>query len=167
MKTFRQALIQCTTQQLEQIFHLWGMSGLPVKGSQSRQDVLLQRVQDPIAARFVWEYLSPDERQVLYRILGHSARSGTKRDVTLKKSQLSETSFEAVISSLKRLLLLWENTVKMRSERAFTRSKGVTTLEEVALLYTYFEIVDALYTAGKVYFSPYSDCLTLPTDEMH
>src|SRR5439155_18848977 len=123
MKTFRQALIQCTTQQLEQIFHLWGMSGLPVKGPQSRQDVLLRRVQDPIAARFVWEYLSPDERQVLYRILGHSARSGARRDVTLKKSPLSETSFEEVIISLKRLLLLWENTVKMRSERAFTRSE--------------------------------------------
>ena len=166
MKTFRQALIQCTTQQLEQIFHLWGMSGLPVKGPQSRQDVLLRRVQDPIAARFVWEYLSPDERQVLYRILGHSARSGTKRDVTLKKSQLSETSFEAVISSLKRLLLLWENTVKMRSERAFTRSKGVTTLEDVALLYPYMESVDALYTAGKEYFSPKSDRSTMTLDKI-
>src|SRR2546421_11991118 len=134
MKTFRQALIQCTTQQLEQIFHLWGMSGLPVKGPQSRQDVLLRRVQDPIAARFVWEYLSPDERQVLYRILGQSARSGTRRDVILKKSQLSETSFAAVITSLKQRLLLWENTVKMRSERPYTKGKGVVTLEDVALL---------------------------------
>src|SRR5207237_2954795 len=123
MKTFRQALIQCTTQQLEQIFHLWGMSGLPVKGPQSRQDVLLRRVQDPIAARFVWEYLSPDERQVLYRILVHSATSGSRPDVTLKKSQLSETSFEAVISSLKRHLLLSENTVTMGSERAVSRSE--------------------------------------------
>ena len=166
MKTFRQALIQCTTQQLEQIFHLWGMSGLPVKGPQSRQDVLLRRVQDPIAARFVWEYLSPDERQVLYRILGHSARSGARRDVTLKKSQLSETSFEAVISSLKRHLLLWENTVKMRSERAFTRSKGVTTLEDVALLYPYMESVDALYTAGKEYFSQKSDRSTMTLDKI-
>src|SRR2546423_6687929 len=120
MKTFRQALIQCTTQQLEQIFHLWGMSGLPVKGPQSRQDVLLRRVQDPIAARFVWEYLSPDERQVLYRILGHSARSGARRDETLKKSQLLEKSFEGVISRLRRHLLLLVKTVKMCSERANT-----------------------------------------------
>src|SRR5436305_7269242 len=133
------------------------MSGMPVKGTQTRQDVLLRRVQDPIAARFVWEYLSPDECQVLYRILGHSARSGSRRDVTLKKVQLSETRFEAVISSLKQYLLLWENTVKMRSEQAFTRSKGVTTFEDVALLYPYVESVDALHTTGKEYFSPTSD----------
>src|SRR6266566_7481062 len=166
MKTFRQALIECKPQQLEQIFHLWGMSGMPVKGSPTRQDVLLRRVQDPIAARFVWEYLSPDERQVLYRILGQSARSGTRRDVILKKSQLSETSFEAVITSLKQHLLLWENTVKMRSERAFTRSKGVTTLEDVALLYPYMESVDAWYTAGKEYFSPKSDRSTMTLDKI-
>ena len=166
MKTFRQALIQCTQQQLEQIFHLWGMSGLPAKGPQSRQDVLLRRVQDPIAARFVWEYLSPDERQVLYRILGHSARSGTRRDATLKKTQLPEKSFEAVISSLKRYLLLWENTVKMRSERVFTKSKGVVTVEDVALLYPYMESVDALYAAGKEYFSPKSDRSTMTLDKI-
>lgn len=163
MKTFRQALLHCTSPQLEQIFHLWGMSGLSVKGS---QEVLLQRMQEPIAARFVWEYLSPDERQVLYRILGHSARSGSRRDVTLKKAQLSEASFEAVISSLKQYLLLWENTVKMRSERAFTRSKGVTTFEDVALLYPYMESVDALYTTGKEYFSPKSDRSMMTLDKV-
>ena len=135
MKTFRQALTECKPQHLEQIFHLWGMSGMPVKGSPTRQDVLLQRVQDPIAARFVWEYLSPDERQVLYRILGHSARSGTRRDATLKKSQLSETSFEAVITSLKQHLLLWENTVKIRSERVVSKGKSMTMLENVALFF--------------------------------
>src|SRR5438132_6163845 len=126
MKTFRQALIECKPQQLEQIFHLWGMSGMPVKGSPNRQDVLLRRVQDPIAARFVWEYLSPDERQVLYRILGHSARSGTRRDVTLKKSQLSETSFEAVINSLKQHQLLWTNSVKSHNERGEPQEKNIT-----------------------------------------
>src|SRR5260370_8542013 len=128
MKTFRQASTDCKPQQLEQISHLWGMSGMPVKGSPTRQDVLLRRVQDPIAARFVWEYLSPDERQVLYRRLGHSARSGTKRDVTLKKSQLSETSFEALITSLKHLLLLWENTVKTPSDQTFTPTTSGTPL---------------------------------------
>jgi hypothetical protein len=166
MKTFRQALIECKPQQLEQIFHLWGMSGMPVKGSPTRQDVLLQRVQDPIAARFVWEYLSPDERQVLYRILGHSARSGTRRDATLKKSQLSETSFEAVITSLKQHLLLWENTVKIRSERVVSKGKSMTMLENVPLLYPYMESVDALYTAGKEYFSPKSDRSTMPFDKI-
>src|SRR5437763_9051681 len=75
-------------------------------------------------------------------------------------------SCEAVISSLKRHLPLSEKTVKMRSERAFTRSKAVTTLEGVALLYPYMESVDALYTAGKEYFSSKSDRSTMTLDKI-
>src|SRR5436305_7766735 len=115
MNTFKQELETQNDQQLEQIFHLWGMSGLPDTGRNKRQDVLIQRVKDPIAARFVWEYLAPDERQILYRILGHSARSGSRRDAILKKSQLSPGAFEAVIANLSHYLLLKENTMKVRS----------------------------------------------------
>src|SRR6266536_4513809 len=100
MKTFKQELVKCTAQQLEEIYHVWGLDGLSDKGTQKRQDLLLTRVTDPIAGRFVWENLSQDERQVLYRTLGHSARSGTRRDLTQKKSQLSEKSFAHIIASL-------------------------------------------------------------------
>jgi hypothetical protein len=132
MKMFKQELLKFTPQQLEEICHLWGMDGLSGKGTQNRQDVLLTRVKDPIAGRFAWENLSHDERQVLYRILGHSARSGTRRDITLKKSQLSETAFAAIISSLERRLLLWQNTVKVRTEPYPYSRKTVATVEDVA-----------------------------------
>src|SRR6266700_3946876 len=79
MKKFRQELAECTEQQRVEIYHLWGLDGLSDKGPQKRPDILLKRITDPIAARFVWEHLTPGERQVLYRMLGHSARSGTPR----------------------------------------------------------------------------------------
>lgn len=157
MKTFRQELVQCTEQQLKEIYHLWGMDGLSDKGGQKRQDVLLKRMADPVAGRFAWEYLSQDECQVLYRLLGHSARSGTRRDVTLKKSQLSEKEFEAVLSSLEHRLLLWQKTVKIHTERYSYKSKSVATVEDVAQLYPFQENAEALYTAGKEYFSAKSD----------
>ncbi len=169
MNRFKQELVACTGQQLEQIFHLWGMGGLPDKDLQQRKDVLLRRVKDPIAARFVWEYLHPDERQVLYRILGHSARNGTRRDATLKKSQLTQQRFEAVISQLKYYLLLQENVMQVRIEQAFSpagRSRTVSSHEETAILYPYTESVDALYTAGKEYFSANSDRSAMTFDKL-
>src|SRR5947209_17056586 len=100
MKTFRQELVRCAPEQLEQIYHLWGMSGLTDTRALSRQDILLQRIKDPIAARFVWEYLSKDERDVLYRLLHHSARAGTRRDMIQQKAQFSEERLTAVITNL-------------------------------------------------------------------
>ncbi len=157
MKMFKQELVKCTAQQLEEIYHLWGLDGLSAKEKQKRQDILLTRVTDPIAGRFVWENLTQDERQVLYRTLGHSARSGTRRDLTLRKSQLSEKSFADVISSLEHRLLVWENTVKMRSDPYPYSRKSVTTVEEVAFLYPFAECAEALYSAGKENFSEKSD----------
>jgi hypothetical protein len=158
MKKFRQELAECTEQQQEEIYHLWGMHGLSDKGSQKRQDILLKHIADPIAGRFAWEHLSHDERQVLYRTLGHSARSGTRRDDTLKKSQLPEKTFETILSSLKRHLLLWEQTVRVHTQPYYyNRSKSVATVEDVAQLYPFQESAEALYTAGKENFSPKSD----------
>ncbi len=166
MKTFKQELVKCTAQQLEEIYHLWGLDGLSDKGTQKRQDLLLTRVTDPIAGRFVWENLSQDERQVLYRTLGHSARSGTRRDLTQKKSQLSEKSFAHIIASLEHRLLLWENTVKMRSDPYPYSRKSVATVEEVTLLYPFSECAEALYSAGKENFSPKSDRSQMPLDKL-
>jgi Helicase conserved C-terminal domain len=166
MKVFKQELLKRTPQQLEEICHLWGMDGLSNKGTQNRQEVLLTRVKDPIAGRFLWENLLHDERQVLYRTLGHSARSGTRLDATMKKSQLSETSFAAVISSLERRLLLWQNTVKIRTEPYPYSRKTVATVEDVALLYPYQECAEALYTAGKEQISSKSDRSQMPLEKL-
>src|SRR5947199_4430542 len=158
MKKFRQELAECTEQQREEIYHLWGMDGLSDKGPQKRQDILLKRIADPMAGRFAWEHLSHDERQVLYRMLGHSARSGTRRDGILKKSQLPEKTFETILSSLKRHLLLWEQTVRVHTQPYYySRSKSAATVEDVAQLYPFQESAEALYTAGKENFSPKSD----------
>ncbi len=158
MKKFRQELAECTEQQRVEIYHLWGLDGLSDKGPQKRPDILLKRITDPIAARFVWEHLTPGERQVLYRMLGHSARSGTPRDGILKKSQLPAKAFEIILSSLKRHLLVWEQTVKVYTQPYYySRSKNTATVEDVAQLYPFQESAEALYTAGKENFSAKSD----------
>ena len=153
MPTFKEALAKCPQQELEHIFHLWGMDGLNPK---SRNTFLIQRIKDPIAARFVWEYLAPNEATLLYRTLTTSARSGVRRDITMKKLQMPEEQFQAVLANLERNRLLWEDTTKIR--KPYTSGKATTNLEEdVVLLYAYEECIDALYTAGKEKFSSKSD----------
>ncbi|TMD88719.1 MAG: hypothetical protein E6I79_10115 [Chloroflexi bacterium] len=167
MKKFRQELAECTEQQRVEIYHLWGLDGLSDKGPQKRPDILLKRITDPIAARFVWEHLTPDERQVLYRMLGHSARSGTPRDGIQKKSQLPAKAFEIILSSLKRHLLVWEQTVKVYTQPYYySRSKNTATVEDVAQLYPFQESAEALYTAGKENFSAKSDRSQMPLEKI-
>ncbi len=165
MHSFKQTVAGYTEQELETIFHLWGMDGLT---DSNRLKLLEQRIKDPIAARFVWEYLSPSESSILYRTLTTSARSGVRRDATLKKLQMPVEHFDATITALKRKALIWEDTTKIRSEKAPTRTTGkVTTIyEDVSLLHAYEESMDALYTGGKEMFSSKSDRSEMTLDKI-
>jgi len=168
METFRQRLAHYSEQELEQVFHLWGMDGLTV-GSEKRLATLTTRIKDPIAARFVWQALSPAECSILYRTLTTSARSGARRDVTLRKLQLPEERFDAAIEDLKRKVLLREDHVRIRSEKPIpSRSIGKATplYEDVAMIHAYEECIDALYTAGKELFSPKSDRSQMSLDKI-
>ena len=56
MKHLRQALTEYTSEQLRQIYRLWGMShesAEPDERLRSHVETLLKRAKDPIAARFV------------------------------------------------------------------------------------------------------------------
>jgi hypothetical protein len=166
MRTLKQDLGKCTPQQLEQIFHLWGLTGLKEKDAKKRLETLLKRVKETIAARFVWEYLNKNERQVLYRVVGVSARSGARRDVTQRKVLLSDKDFADALASLEQAILVWENTVKVRSEKIVSQRKSETVVEDVALIYPYDESVQALYTTGKEIFSPKSGRSQLALDKI-
>jgi len=168
MQTLKQNLVDCSTEQLDDIFHLWGMSGLDKKNKlQQRFDLLLKRVKEPGAARFVWEYLTQDERVILYRILAPASRGGARRDVTLRKIGLSEKNFEAAVTSLKHRLLLWEDTTKIRNERYLAGNrKSTTTYEEVNLLHPYAESMDALYASGRELLSEKGDRSQMTLDKI-
>jgi len=169
MKTFRQELVLCTPQQLEEVYRLWGMRGLTDTRSSSRQDILFQRIKDPIAARFVWEYLSENERDILYQLLHHSARGGTRRDVIQQKAQISPAQLAVAIANLEHYLLIQEQTTTVRVQPTAVRStknKVVSISEQVILLAAYPENADALYTAGKEFFSPKSDRSQMTLDKI-
>ena len=71
MKTLRQVLGEYTEEQLKQIARWWGISNTPDGGWSINHALLVQAMQDQIAARFAWEHLSENERKVLHLSLIH------------------------------------------------------------------------------------------------
>ena len=171
METVLQALQKLTTQQREDIFRLWGMSDTTDKEYNIRVGILLQRVKNPTAARFVWEQLSPDECQFLYQLLGHTERKGVELGTIQTKLHLSLEHFATILTKLEQLLLIQKSKVKQSQNYRVIyapskKSKSKPTIEEVTLLRPYLESAEALYTAGKEYFSANSDRSTMTIERI-
>ena len=171
METVLLALQKQTTQLREDVFRLWGMGDIADKEYTKRAGILLQRVKNPIAARFVWEQLSLEECQFLYQLLGHAERKGVELATLQTKLHLPLERFAAILTKLEHLLLVQEKKVKQnQSSRVIyapsKNSKSKATIEEVTFLQPYLESADALYTAGKEYFSANSDRSTMTIDRL-
>ena len=82
MKTFLQTLTDTdlSNEDFEAILRLWGVESSDTRSFYSLEEVLVQRSYEPISARFVWEHLQPDEREVLYAILKNDQGKGIERN---------------------------------------------------------------------------------------
>ncbi len=167
MKTLQQVLSQSTKQKVEQFAQLWAINvqeeEVPLRS------VLVERIRDPIAARFVWEHLSQHERLVLYNVMGQSSRNWMRRDALPKKSQLPESRLEAAITSLKQRLLVFEEQVKMQGNYMYSGwyvAPSGSKIEEVPILYTLSEITSTLYTTGREIFVLPSDRSKMTLDKI-
>lgn len=157
MKTLQQVLAQCTKEQFEQIAQLWGMSSAPQKGVRQFYDKLAEYGRDPIAARFVWEYLSPAERIVLYRVLSPQNRYGIRRDSIAKKAQLSASEFESALAKLEYYALLTEEQTRMSANQLYGFGRKGASAEEVAMVSPFVENSNTLYKVGRELFLPAAD----------
>ncbi len=158
MKTLQQVILQSKKQDVEQFARLWAIDER--KEEVPLRTVLTQRLRDPIAARFVWEHLSRDERLVLFPVMGQSSRNWIRRDALQKKVQLPEGPLEAAITSLKQRMLLFEEQVKMQGNYMYSSwysPSPASKVEEVPILYTLSEITAVLYTTGREIFVPTYD----------
>jgi hypothetical protein len=148
------ALLECSKEQLQQIMHIWGMDRDSREKPSSGFSELDVHMHDDIATRFVWEALSPDERQILYHALSYSARDGLSRDALQKKSQVPPEQYEPAIDNLLRYCLLFQQ----QEEIVQKGSRNRPTSSEIApMIYPFREIVDILQHVGKEMFTPLGD----------
>jgi hypothetical protein len=142
MSTLREVLTAYSNAQLRHIYTLWGMSRAAQDATHSATkhiDTLLQRIEDPIAARFVWPRLSEEERVLLYYLLNPGLRRGVMLSTAQRKGLVAVQRFPEVLDALKQHAFIYEQTV----ERS-----GKPTIS----LVPFAESAGALYRAGHEFF---------------
>ncbi|HLX56563.1 MAG TPA: helicase-associated domain-containing protein [Ktedonobacteraceae bacterium] len=121
MKTLRQVFGNYSEEELEQLAQWWGVGDKPAEGWQHHMSSLAQALQSPVAARFAWEQLDADSRQVLHTALTLSAPDGVMRDVLYKLStHISSEAFEQAVATLQQHLLLVDEQIIAKTGRAAT-----------------------------------------------
>ena len=160
MKTLRQVIGDATDEQLAAIFRLWIMTGEEdKKGTKQQLEMLTSRMQtNPIAARFAWEQLADDERQVLYRVLPPSTRYGVRSSILLKQTKLPTAQYEIALNHLIEYALLQESTDSARVVASTTSAKKqVARSIDTATITAFNESVDILYQVSREFFTPSGD----------
>jgi len=157
MKTLKQALGEFTEEQLKQLAQWWGIDETPEDGWRHQHGLLIQSMQDLIAARFAWEQLSEDERKVLHTILNFSASSGALHDVILKITRLPEANFEKALTTLKQYMLILEEQTSITFADAKTSSSSKQTKPstvKTTKLSIAKELLEPLLAIGKEIYTP-------------
>lgn len=160
MKSLKQILEDASDGQRASIFRLWNITDETAgKTKQQQINLLEKRVRNPIAARFVWEYLTEDERQILYRVVPPATRNSITEDSGfIKKTQLTAERFTAAVQTLVEKALLDTREEPARSNMyVVTTSKKATKPEKVTILTAISENAEILYEASREYFTPSGD----------
>ena len=160
MRTLRQVLGDATNEQLTAIYHLWTMTAeLADKSAKQQVDALLNRIRtNPIAARFAWDKLTDDERQVLYRVLPPSTRYGVRSNFLLKQTKLTPARYETALNHLIEYALVQESTDLSRvvASTSSTTKQAQRSID-TSTITAFNESVDVLYMVSREFFTPSGD----------
>jgi hypothetical protein len=167
MKRLYQALDEATDTQLQDVLRLWSLDGDANEAEArpglsftvgrhavySNDSILISKVQDPIAARFVWEGLSENERLLLHKMVAAAGRSGVPFETMLKRTAWTEDQLERVAFRLEYYLLIQQQEEDLskwqyRYSSDLTAKKQPTT-QKVRILYPFRESESNLFTVGK------------------
>ena len=175
MKTLRQVLAEHSEEQLEQLARWWGIGDTLKEQWHNHLGLLVQKMQDPIAARFVWEHLSEDERKLLHNALNFSASNGIIRTVLLTLTRLPQGRFEDALVTLKEHVVVLEEPLSVKGKKlaapAASKSSSSATQQKPAtqpsmMLMVFKDIAEPLSMAGRALFSSNYDLSTLTLEKI-
>ena len=124
MKTLKQALAEYSEEQLKQLAQWWGIGDAPEEGWRHHYGLLIQCMQDPIAARFAWEQSPKMNVKYCTIYLNFSASNGVLHDVIRKITRLPEANFEQALTTLKQYMLIIEEQTSVKLAGATTGSSS-------------------------------------------
>ncbi|HVU67457.1 MAG TPA: helicase-associated domain-containing protein [Ktedonobacteraceae bacterium] len=105
--TLRKVLQTRSAEDLDRLAQIWAVPDLDTD-AQPRQDAEGMGILDIIHARFAWEALSLNARELLRQIISLQIMDGVPRDDLQKLSGLDEAAFVAALTQLEQNLMLIE-----------------------------------------------------------
>lgn len=170
MKTLRQNLGNHSEEELGQLAQWWGVSDKPAGSWQQNLAALAKGMQNPVAARFAWEQLDADARQVLHTALTLSTADGILRDVLFKlTSHVASEGFEQAIATLQEHILLVDEQIIAKTGRPATTAtltKVKSPAEVITKLGVPKDMTDALTLVEKEIYTPKQDRSALKLDQL-
>jgi hypothetical protein len=147
----RKELQMCSAEELANIVETWAVDGEPEGGWQG--ELLGEKLLDTIAARFAWEGLSVDARDILHQIITFEVADGVPREDVQKLARLTDADFVAALSQLEqRVMLIQErpNTkVRLRMEEHNQQATFVLAVPK--------DFRDMFTTIDHEIYGPYGD----------
>lgn len=164
MKSLQQVFAKQSEQELEQFAVQWAITDVPRDGWIHHRTSFLQLFDNLIAARFAWERLSPDERVLLFNMLGPHGQNWIEREELAKKvrTKVPRERFEAALNSLKARLYVLEEEAKVQGDQlvdgrynyynyGYGKNRKLP-IREVAILYVPAEMASNFYLIGNEVF---------------
>ncbi|HEY6542472.1 MAG TPA: hypothetical protein VIZ18_16135, partial [Ktedonobacteraceae bacterium] len=170
MKTVRQVFGNYSEEQLEQLARWWGVSEKPTGSWQQNFSALAKGMQNPVAARFAWEQLDAEARQVLHTTLTLSTADGVLHDVLFKlTSHVSSSGFEQAVATLQEHLLLVDEQIVAKTGRPATTAtltKVKSPAEVITKVGVPKDMSEILTLVEKEIYTPGQDRSTFKLDQI-
>ncbi|HKT36945.1 MAG TPA: hypothetical protein VJR48_01150, partial [Ktedonobacterales bacterium] len=143
---------------LRELAGWWGAEPPATDTAEARQK-LERAMRDTIAARFVWEHLTEDERRVLFAVAGPSARNWCLVESIADRTHLDEDEAEATLNRLVERHLVFVETAKVQGTEligqrvtfyGYSAPRNTqAAIEEKRIAYVPTELVTSLYASGR------------------
>jgi DNA-binding transcriptional ArsR family regulator len=153
----------------------WGIEP-PVALTADTRLKLERAMRDQIAARFVWDRLNPAERQVLYAIVGPSARNWITIEGLPERTKLSPAVVSKALKRLVEAHLVLREPAKLQGgelvgQRAtfygyIAPRNPQAEIVECEIVYVPTELATGLYATGRELYVSGADRSGQPLDEL-
>lgn len=153
----------------------WGAEPPATNTAEARQK-LERAMRDTIAARFVWEHLTEDERRVLFAVAGPSARNWCLVESIAERVHLDTADTEATLQRLVERHLVFLEQAKVQGTELIGQRvtfygyaaprNTQAAIEEKLIAYVPTELVTSLYASGREIFISHADRSDKSMDEL-
>lgn len=175
MKSLSAILAEESLDVLHSLAGWWGAAAPASAGPEARQQ-LERAMRDQIASRFVWERLSAEERQVLFAVVGPSARNWCPIEALAERAKLAPERAAAALARLMEWRLVATEVAKMQGGELIGQRvtfygyavprNAQTPIATKPIAYVPTELVTGLYATGREIFVGHADRSEKTLDEL-